>query len=110
MTMDVTNDQARLGETWMEIRYRQVAVAEPTVAAVRVSWWRRVCQRLNRVLAIGRDTYIRLYPNPGFGIRFGSRRIALSWYGGVEVFEYHPRLVWQRVWSIWSRIKRPGGN
>ena len=64
----------------------------------------------NRVWAIGRDTYIRVYPNPGFGICFGRYRLAVSWYGGIEIFKRHPSMVWRRVWCLWSRVKRPGGK
>ena len=61
----------------------------------------------NRVWAAGRDSYIRIYPNPGIGLRLGKKRIALSWRGGLEIFRAHPRVVWQRTWSFGSRVKRP---
>jgi hypothetical protein len=67
-------------------------------------------QALNRVIAIGRDTYIRFYPNPGIGLRVGAYRIALSVVGGLEVFKRHPRIVWQRIYAKWSRVQRPGGR
>jgi len=61
----------------------------------------------NRVWAIGGETYLRVYPNPGFGIcLWGSKRLAISWYGGIEVFRRHPRYVWQRTYAKFSRIKR----
>lgn len=71
---------------------------------------------LNRVWAIGRkrDSYIRFYPNPGIGLCIKMTkngpcyRVALSWKGGVEFFKPHPIYVWQRKWSKWSRVKRPG--
>lgn len=64
----------------------------------------------NRVWSIGRDTYIRFCPNPGFGVSFGQRRIAVSWYGGIEVFKKIGGL-WVRVWKRLSRVKyRPGGR
>jgi hypothetical protein len=66
--------------------------------------------RFNRVLSVGRENYLRVYPNPGFGISFGSRRIAVSWYGGYEVFKRHPQLVWMRSYSLFSRVQRPGGK
>lgn len=48
---------------------------------------------MSRVLAIGRETYARLYPNPGVGLCFRHRRLAVSWYGGIEWFERHPRII-----------------
>lgn len=62
----------------------------------------------NRVWAWGRDSYIRVFPNPGIGVCVGNRRVALSLVGGLEVFKRHPHLVWQRVYSKFSRVKRPG--
>lgn len=41
----------------------------------------------NRVWSFGRDSYIRLYPNPGIGLRYKDRRVALSWWRGFEIFE-----------------------
>lgn len=61
----------------------------------------------NRVHAVGRDSYLRLYPNPGFGVCFGPRRLAVSWRGGIEWFRRHPRLTWVRTWSLFSRVRRP---
>jgi len=66
--------------------------------------------KLNRVWAIGRDSYIRFYPNPGFGICFGNWRFAVSVVGGFEVFRRHPRIVWQRTFAFGSRVKRPGSK
>lgn len=40
----------------------------------------------DRVWAVGRDSYIRFYPNPGFGLCIGSWRVALSWHRGLETF------------------------
>lgn len=64
----------------------------------------------NRVWAVGRDTYLRAYPNPGLGVCWGQHRLALSLHGGLELFRrsQRPGLVWQRVWSFASRVKRPG--
>lgn len=61
----------------------------------------------NRVWAIGRDTYVRFWPNPGIGVCFGKWRVALSWRGGFEVFKAHPKVVWLRKYSLFSRVKRP---
>lgn len=48
-----------------------------------------VRQRANRVWALGRDTYVRLYPNPGIGL--GGRRVGwrltVSLQRGFEVFK-----------------------
>jgi hypothetical protein len=65
---------------------------------------------LNRVIAIGRDTYLRLWPNPGVGLCFGTWRLGLSWRGGLEVFEKHPAGGWRRTRAWLSRVKRPGGK
>ena len=64
----------------------------------------------NKVWAIGRDNYIRFYPNPGIGVRLGSKRLAISLYGGVEIFASHPTRVWERSHAYLSRVKRPGGK
>ena len=61
----------------------------------------------NKVWAIGRDTYLRVYPNPGVGICFGKYRLAVSLKGGIEVFQAHPKLVWKRTWDFLSRVRRP---
>mgnify|MGYP001564508815 CR=1 FL=1 len=63
----------------------------------------------DRVWAYGRNSYIRLYPNPGVGVCIRSFRVAMSWYGGVELFRSHPELVWQRIGAWLSRVQRPGG-
>jgi len=70
-----------------------------------MSLWTDLKNSLNRVIAIGRDTYIRFYPNPGFGICFGKRRIAVSVVGGVELFKRHPRNAWERTHAWGSRRK-----
>ena len=64
------------------------------------------------------DSYIRFYPNPGFGVCRGDRRWALSLVGGYEEFEraetVHSRKevfrYWKRTRAIGSRVKRPGGR
>lgn len=41
---------------------------------------------LNKVWAIGRDTYLRLYPNPGVGFRISPNiRVAISIHRGFEI-------------------------
>lgn len=64
--------------------------------------------KLNRVIAVGRDTYLRAYPNPGVCVCLRKRRIAVSLYGGIEIFERHPTLGWRRIHAWLSRITRPG--
>src|SRR3972149_6745004 len=59
----------------------------------------------NRVWALGRDTYIRVYPNPGVGISFGTFRVAASWYGGFEVYKKDSQGTSRRTWSLWGRRK-----
>ena len=59
----------------------------------------------NRVWAIGRDTYIRFYPNPGIGICVGKRRVAISLVGGLEWFAAHPTRTWVRSWAFGDRRK-----
>lgn len=62
----------------------------------------------NRVYALGSDTYIRAFPNPGFGICFGHKRLGVSLRGGIEWFHLHPRRrIWIRRWSFLSRVQRP---
>lgn len=53
---------------------------------------------LNRVLALGKDTYLRLYPNPGFGVRVWRYRVAVSLWRGVEVFRRNERGEWRLLW------------
>lgn len=60
----------------------------------------------NRVWAIGRDSYIRFYPNPGIGLCVGRYRLALSWVGGLEWFRSHPTAIWVRRGCIGDRRKR----
>jgi len=67
-------------------------------------------RREHRVIALGRETYVRWYPNPGVCLRLKKRRVALSVIGGLEVFESHPQIVWRRTYAKWSRVKRPGGK
>lgn len=71
------------------------------------TWIRNLLIRINRVWALGGNTYIRLFPNPGFGICFGKRRVAVSWRGGFEMFDRGPN--WRRTRAYLSRVKRPGG-
>lgn len=73
-------------------------------------WQYQKGRTLRRVVAWGRDTYIRFYPNPGIGVCVGTRRVAVSIVGGVEVFKRDPVLVWRRTYAKWSRVKRPGGK
>lgn len=68
-----------------------------------------------RLLAYGRDSYIRFYPNPGVGVRWGSLRVAASVVGGIEVFRrgllnFASGPVWIRRYSLASRVQRPGGR
>jgi hypothetical protein len=51
----------------------------------------------NRVWALGKDTYIRFYPNPGVGVRVGNKVFALSLRRGFEVMKRHPQLGWVRA-------------
>lgn len=64
----------------------------------------------NRTWSIGRESYVRLYPNPGMGLCAGKARIALSLRGGIEVFRMDAHGVWRRTYSKWSRTVRPGGR
>jgi hypothetical protein len=50
----------------------------------------------NKVWALGKDTYIRLFPNPGLGIRVGDKVFAVSLRRGFEVMTWHPGLGWVR--------------
>lgn len=49
----------------------------------------------NKVWAFGRYNYVRFYPNPGFGLRFGKYRAAVSVHRGFEIFERNPRGDWK---------------
>ena len=40
---------------------------------------------LNRVWAIGKNTYIRFYPNPGLGLTIGCKRYTISLHRGFEI-------------------------
>ena len=66
--------------------------------------------QLNRVLAIGKQSYVRIYPNPGICLCYGQHRIACSIYGGIEIFKAGPLNTWQRTWYCFSHVKRPGGK
>jgi hypothetical protein len=44
-----------------------------------------------RVVVLGRDTYIRIYPNPGVGLRLKDRVYAASAARGFEVMEWTDR-------------------
>lgn len=65
----------------------------------------------HRLVAWGRDTYIRFYPNPGIGVCVGGRRFAASVVGGLEAFRKKPDGSWRRTWKARSRIpsRRNGG-
>lgn len=42
-------------------------------------------RRLDRLMAIGRQSeraYVRFYPNPGFMLPWGSKRLVWSWHKG----------------------------
>lgn len=84
-----------------------------------VSWWKSIMNKIKQiqkyidskdkhVIAWGRDTYLRLYPNPGVGICYQSRRIAASIKGGIEIFKKQQNGSWQRTHAWFTRIKRPG--
>ena len=87
---------------------------------LRARMWERLTRKKG-VIAWGRDSYIRFYPNPGFGtvIPWTEYRWALSWYGGFEVFHRvfipaNPEKgrpadthIWIREFSIFSRVQRP---
>lgn len=70
-------------------------------------------KKRQRVTAIGRDTYVRFYPNPGIGISLFNRLFSISVVGGLEYYRgvklysggrYVGR-VWERRWYKFSRIK-----
>lgn len=70
-------------------------------------------RRRQKVTAIGRDTYIRFYPNPGIGISLFNRLFSISIVGGLEYYRgvklysggrYVGR-VWERRWCKFSRIR-----
>jgi hypothetical protein len=41
-----------------------------------------------RVVALGKDTYFRVYPNPGIGVRIKDRVYAASVVRGFEIMEW----------------------
>ena len=41
-----------------------------------------------RVVALGKDTYVRIYPNPGVGVRIKDRVYAASVVRGFEIMEW----------------------
>lgn len=93
----------------MELSTIAVAVA----ALVLLAWfglylWGRMH---HRVFAVGKDTYIRFYPNPGACVATRRRSVAISIMGGLEVFRRDPQHPesWQRTFAFASRVKRPGG-
>src|SRR3990167_5861858 len=79
----------------------------PSVAMVSCACRGRRMFNLNRVLAIGGDSYIRLYPNPGVGVCWGAKRLAVSLKGGLELFKLHPQRGWVRTHAWLSRVHRP---
>jgi hypothetical protein len=63
---------------------------------------------LNKVWALGKDTYIRFYPNPGIGFNKGDVRFAISLYGGFEKFKRRTNKdPWYRTHALLTRVKRP---
>lgn len=74
-------------------------------------WQYQKGRTLHRVVAWGRDTYIRFYPNSGIGVCVGGRRFAASVVGGLEAFRKKPDGSWRRTWKALSRVpsRRNGG-
>lgn len=73
-------------------------------------------RRAQRAVILGRDTYVRFYPNPGVGVRIGNRRVAASVVRGVELFVGRPVAppvppgilsggdrLWVRTHAFWAR-------
>lgn len=57
-----------------------------------------------RILAWGKDTYVRWYPNPGIGIQVGGKVYSVSLVGGYEVYVRHPLTgEWVVVYSRFNR-------
>jgi hypothetical protein len=64
----------------------------------------------NQVRAIGRDTYIRIYPNPGIGVQISpTRRIALSWRRGWEVSHKNKAGGWDITYRRLNRVLQKVG-
>jgi hypothetical protein len=48
---------------------------------------REATKKLDRMISVGDCSYVRLYPNPGIGLRLSPKlRVTLSWWRGFEVF------------------------
>lgn len=58
-----------------------------------------------RVIAWGKDTYIRFFPNPGAGIRVGDKCLMLSFHRGLEMLKKSESGAWYREWAVLSRVK-----
>ena len=64
----------------------------------------------DRVRAIGRETYIRIYPNPGIGVQISpTRRIALSWHRGFEASRKNKEGGWNVVYRRMNRALKKVG-
>lgn len=76
----------------------QLAIfARGAMASVR---FRLASWRNARVRAWGRNTYIRVTPNFGFGLSIGRTvRVRFSWYHGLQMV----RLIRGR-WYIWRQL------
>lgn len=91
-------------------------LAEPIIASIvsvlvtLAVFHYRMGRREQRLVAWGRDSYIRFYPNPGVGFRVGRRRVAASVVGGLETYIGREArgidgLIWVRTWSAFCRAE-----
>jgi hypothetical protein len=81
-----------------------VSVAVAAVLLVLLLWLPR---RSGRVVALGRDTYIRLYPNPGVGVRIGRRVFCMSVHRGIEIMRWDEKTGWRRSKAWLSKVRIP---
>lgn len=51
----------------------------------------------DKVWAIGRETYLRVYPNPGIGLCVGNRRWSWGVHSGFYSFKRDATGYWRRA-------------
>ncbi|MEM4301901.1 MAG: hypothetical protein QXX19_06565 [Candidatus Caldarchaeum sp.] len=57
-----------------------------------------------RLVAWGKDTYIRFYPNPGVGVAVKDTCYMLSVHRGYEVMKKNEIGAWYRIKQRWGRV------
>lgn len=80
-----------------------VLLAVLTVLACVIGGLYLYGRQKQRLIALGKDTYIRFYPNPGLGIAWKDRCYMVSAVRGVECLE-RVNGIWRRRWARLNRV------